>query len=88
MFLVTGGFGVGALLVLFVFIFMVGVGELGHSVVSPAQKSAASAPTQPGPAPNPAPNTASPAVPSTTGQAPAPADPNTKKAPTQGQQQK
>jgi hypothetical protein len=89
--LVAAGFGVGALAVLFGFVFLVGIGDLGHNAPSPATpaaQSAASAPAAPGPAPNPAPNTAAPAVPETTGHGPAPANPATPKAPTQGQTQK
>lgn len=82
MFVWVSGFGIGALLMLFGFVFLVGIGQLGHTPVSgpgtPAAQSAATAPTQPGPAPKPAPNTAGPTVPSTTGQAPAPAQPETK----------
>jgi hypothetical protein len=84
LFVWASGFGIGALLVLFGFLFLIGIGQIGHGTTSgptaatPAGQSAATAPTQPGPAPNPAPNTAAPAVPSTTGQAPAPAQPETK----------
>jgi hypothetical protein len=87
-FLITAGFGIGALVILFAFVFLIGIGDVGqtaNTAATPAAKSAANAPMAPGPAPNPAPNTASPAVPSTTGQAPAPANPNTPKAQTQGQ---
>jgi hypothetical protein len=105
MFLVAAGFGIGALIVLFGFVFLVGIGDLGHATISgpastaqssagaaapatPAAKSAANAPAAPGPAPKPAPNTAAPVVPSTTtGQAPAPANPKTPRAPTSAQQQ-
>jgi hypothetical protein len=85
MFVWVSGFGIGAMLVLFGFVFLIGIGQLGPgttsgpSAATPAGQSASTAPTQPGPAPNPAPNTAAPAVPSsTTGQAPAPAQPETK----------
>ena len=67
-----------------------GIGEVGNSPASgptAAAQSAATAPTAPGPAPNPAPNTAGRTVPQTTGQAPAPANPGTPKAPTAQQQQ-
>jgi len=87
--LVGGGFGIGALVVLFGFVFLVGIDDLGHNAPSPATpaaQSAATAPAAPGPAPKPSPNTAAPAVPETTGHAPAPANPNTPRAPTQGQQ--
>ena len=90
LFLLASGFGIGALVILAAFTVLIGVGELGqHSVspATPAAQSAANAPTAPGPAPKPAPNTAGPAVPSTTGQAPAPANPNTPQAPTAQQQQ-
>jgi len=83
--LMAGGFGIGALAVLFGFVFLVGIGDLGHNAPSPATpaaQSAASALAAPGPAPKPAPNTAGSAVPETSGQAPAPAKPNTPKAPT------
>jgi hypothetical protein len=89
--LMGAGFGIGALVVLFGFIFLVGIGDLGHtgaSPATPAAQSAANAPVAPGPAPKPAPNTSGPAVRETTGQAPAPANPSTPRAPTQAQQQK
>src|SRR5512141_2195014 len=83
LFVLASGFGIGALAVLFGFLFLVGIGQVGHSTTSgPAAQSAATAPAAPGPAPNPAPNTAGRAVPQTTGQAPAPANPGTAKAPT------
>jgi predicted lipid-binding transport protein (Tim44 family) len=100
LFLWVSGFGIGALIVLFGFVFLIGIGQLGHETISgpgssqpsaantaatPAAKSASNAPAAPGPAPKPAPNTAAPAVPETSGQAPAPANPNTPRAPTQGQ---
>jgi hypothetical protein len=84
LFVWVSGFGIGAMLILFGFVFLIGIGQLGHSTTpgpsaaTPAGQSASTAPAQPGPAPNPAPNTAAPAVPSTTGQAPAPAQPETK----------
>jgi hypothetical protein len=83
LFLWVSGFGIGALIVLFGFLFLVGISTLGHETtsglgpVTPAGQSAADQPTVPSPAPNPAPNKAAPAVPSTTGQAPAPANPST-----------
>lgn len=89
LFVLASGFGIGALVILFGFVFLIGVGDLGHSTASgptPAAQSTATAPTAPGPAPNPAPNTGGRTVPQTTGQAPAPANPNTPKAPTQQQQ--
>ena len=100
LFLWVSGFGIGALIILFGFVFLVGIGELGHRTISgpgstqpaastaatPAAKSAANAPAAPGPAPKPAPNTAAPAVPETSGQAPAPANPKTPRAATQSQQ--
>jgi hypothetical protein len=91
LFLLASGFGIGALVVLAGFVFLVAVGELGHSTTSgptAAAQSSATAPAAPGPAPNPAPNTAGRSVPETTGQAPAPANPDTPKAPTQQQQQR
>ena len=91
LFLLASGFGIGALVILFGFVFLVGIGGLGHNTASgptAAAQSAATAPAAPGPAPNPAPNTGGRTVPETTGQAPAPANPNTPKAPTQGQQKK
>ena len=91
LFLLASGFGIGALVILFGFVFLVGIGGLGHNTASgptPAAQSAATAPAAPGPAPNPAPNTGGRTVPETTGQAPAPANPNTPKAPTQQQQRK
>lgn len=89
LFLLASGFGIGALVVLAGFVFLVGIGDLGQQTASgptPAAQSAATAPASPGPAPNPAPNTGGGTVPETTGQAPAPANPNTPKAPTQGEQ--
>jgi hypothetical protein len=91
LFVLASGFGIGALVILAAFAFLIGIGDLGQHGVSPATpatKSAANAPAAPGPAPKPAPNTAAPAVPSTTGQAPAPANPQTPKAPTVQQQNK
>jgi hypothetical protein len=84
----ASGFGIGALVILFGFVFLVGIGDLGHTTASgptAATQSQATAPAAPGPAPNPVPNTAGRAVPQTTGQAPAPADPGTPRAPNQGQ---
>ena len=88
LFIWASGFGIGALIVLFGFLFLVGIGEFGHTTApgpTAAAQSAATAPAAPGPAPNPAPNTAGRAVPETTGQAPAPANPDTPRAPTQQQ---
>ncbi len=83
LFVLASGFGIGALVMLFGFLFLIGIGQVGHPTTSgPAAQSAATAPAAPGPAPNPAPNTAGRAVPETTGQAPAPASPGTPKAPT------
>jgi len=85
LFLLASGFGVGALVILFGFVFLVGIGQLGHTATSSptaASQSAATAPVAPGPAPNPAPNTGGRTAPQTTGQAPAPANPDTPKAPT------
>jgi hypothetical protein len=66
LFLVAGGFGIGALVVLFGFVFLLGIGAVGHDPAStPAQMAAA--PATPGAAPRPAPQSA-PAE--TTGQAP------------------
>jgi hypothetical protein len=90
LFLLASGFGIGALVILFAFVFLIGIGDLGRNTPSgptAAGQSAATAPAAPGPAPNPAPNTGGGTVPETTGQAPAPANPNTPRAPTQGQQQ-
>jgi hypothetical protein len=90
LFVLASGFGIGALAMLFGFVFLVGIGQLGHPATSGATaavQSAATAPVAPGPAPNPAPNTAGRTVPETTGQAPAPANPSTPKAPTAQQQQ-
>ena len=89
LFVLASGFGIGALVILAAFAFLIGIGDLGQHATTPATpaaQSAANAPAAPGPAPKPAPNTAAPAVPSTTGQAPAPANPQTPKAPTQQQQ--
>lgn len=85
LFLVASGFGIGALVVLFAFTFLIGVGDLGNKAVtpaSPAAQSAANQPTSPGPAPNPSPNTGGSTVPETTGQAPAPANAATPRATT------
>ena len=83
LFVLASGFGIGALVMLFGFLFLIGIGQVGHPTTSgPAAHSAATAPAAPGPAPHPAPNTAGRAVPETTGQAPAPANPGTPKAPT------
>ena len=83
LFVLASGFGIGALVMLFGFLFLIGIGQVGHPTTSgPAAQSAATAPAAPGPAPNPAPNTAGSTVPQTTGQAPAPANPDTPKAPT------
>jgi hypothetical protein len=86
LFVLASGFGIGALAMLFGFVFLVGIGQLGHPATS-GPTAAATAPVAPGPAPNPAPNTAGRTVPETTGQAPAPANPSTPKAPTAQQQQ-
>jgi hypothetical protein len=86
----ASGFGIGALIVLFGFVFLVGIGDIGHNAVTPATpaaQSAANAPAAPGPAPKPVPNTSGSAVPETTGQAPAPASSSTPKAPTAQQLQ-
>src|SRR6267154_6205558 len=86
LFVLASGFGIGALVMLFGFLFLIGIGQVGHPVASgptAAAQSAATAPAAPGPAPNPAPNTAGRAVPETTGQAPAPASADTPRAPTQ-----
>src|SRR4051794_33850228 len=80
LFVLASGFGIGALVILAAFAFLIGIGDLGQHANTPATQSAANAPAAPGPAPKPAPNTAAPAVPSTTGQAPAPANPQTPKA--------
>jgi hypothetical protein len=86
----ASGFGIGALVILFAFVFLVGIGQIGHPTTSgptAASQSAATAPVAPGPAPSPAPNTGGKTAPQTTGQAPAPANPGTPKAPTAQQQQ-
>ena len=82
----AAGFGMGALVVLAAFMLLIGLGDVRHDTVSPAGQSATNAPTAPGPSPTPSPNTASGAVPETTGQAPAPANPETKAEPTLKQQ--
>ena len=90
LFLLASGFGIGALVVLGGFVFLVGIGDLGHnaspSPATPAAQSAANAPAAPGPAPKPAPSTAGSASPETTGRAPAPADVKTPRAQTEQQQ--
>lgn len=86
MFLVASGFGIGALLVLGAFLFLIGVGAVDHEAISPATpaaQSAANAPTAPGSAPN----TGGSTVRETTGSAPAPANADTPKTPTASQQQ-
>ena len=72
LFLWASGFGIGALLVLGGFIFLVGVGTLGHDPASaPAAQSAAQAPGTPAPrTPNPPQTTGQASQPETTGQAP------------------
>ena len=60
LFLLASGFGIGALVILFFFVFLIGNGGVGHIATSgppAAQQSAATAPAAPGPAPNPEPNT-------------------------------
>ena len=60
LFLLASGFGIGALAILFAFVFLIGIGGVGHIATSgptAAQQSAATAPAAPGPAPNPEPNT-------------------------------
>ena len=89
-FLVASGFGIGSLLLLGAFLYLIGVGAIDHEAVSPATpaaQSAANAPTAPGPAPKPAPNTGGSTVRETTGSAPAPANADTPQAPTTSQQQ-
>ncbi len=88
LFLVAGGFGLGAIVVLGAFVFLIGIGAIPHDSVSPATpaaQSAAHAPAARGPAPQAAPKTAGktagPAV-ETTGQAPAAAQPDTPRATT------
>lgn len=90
LFMLASGFGIGALVVLGAFMFLIGVGGVNqHSMTpatGPAAQSTANASAAPGPAPLPAPNTGGNAsTPTTTGQAPAPADPQTPRAPTQQQ---
>ena len=54
MFVLASGFGIGALVVLFGFLFLVGIGDIGHPTTSgptAAAQSAATAPVAPGPAP-------------------------------------
>src|SRR4029079_12533808 len=75
LFVFAAGFGSASLIVLFGFVFLVVIGDIGHNAVTPATQSAANAPAAPGPAPKPVPNTAGAAVPETTGKAPAPATP-------------
>jgi hypothetical protein len=89
LFLWASGFGIGALLVLGGFIFLVGIGTLGHDPASApaaqsAAQSAAQAPATPAPkAPSPPQTTGQASQPETTGQAPkgepdkAPAQPAT-----------
>ena len=60
LFLLASGFGIGALVILFAFVFLIGIGGVGHNATSgptAAQQSAATAPAAPRPAPNPEPNT-------------------------------
>ena len=80
LFLLASGFGIGALVILFFFVFLIGNGGVGHIATSgptAAQQSAATAPAAPRPAPNPEPNTGGGTVPETT---PAPANPSTPRA--------
>jgi len=56
LFLLASGFGIGALVVLAGFVFLVGIGDLGHnssSPATPAAQSAANAPAAPGLGPAP-----------------------------------
>jgi len=71
LFLWASGFGLGALVVLFGFLVLIGIGELGQNSASsktPATQSAANAPAAPGPSPRAAPQTGT--APETSGQAP------------------
>jgi hypothetical protein len=90
LFVWASGFGLGALIVLFAFMFLIGIGQVHQSSTTPAAgpagQSAASTPPAPGPAPNPAPNTAGPAASETTGGAAAPANQNTQRTPQERQQ--
>jgi hypothetical protein len=71
LFLWASGFGVGALLVLGGFIFLVGIGTLGHDPANaPAAQSAAQSPATPAPKTSSPSPTTSPSQ--TTGQAPQP----------------
>ena len=82
MFLWASGFGIGALLVIFAFVFLVGIGQLGHPSISgpsAAGQSASTAPAAPGPAPKPAPQTG---LKTDSAQPPAPAQETTGRAPT------
>ena len=54
LFLLASGFGIGALVILFAFVFLIGIGGVGHIATSgptAAQQSAATAPAAPGPRP-------------------------------------
>jgi hypothetical protein len=66
LFIWASGFGVGAILILFAFVFLIGVGEMGRST-APGPVAASQ------PATAPAPNTAGRTAPETTGRAAAPA---------------
>jgi hypothetical protein len=80
LFLWASGFGVGALLVLGGFVFLVGIGAVGHDASqTPAAQSAASAPAAPGQ--GTAPQASRPA--GTTGQASQPAHSGTAPQPRQ-----
>jgi hypothetical protein len=72
LFLWASGFGIGALLVLGGFIFLVDIGTLGHDPASaPVAQSAAQAPPTPAPqTSSPPPTTGQASQPETTGQAP------------------
>jgi hypothetical protein len=77
LFLWVSGFGIGALLMLGAFIFLVGIGTLGHNPANPpAAQSAAQAPGTPAPQTSNRQQTtgqaSQPAQPETTGQAPKP----------------
>jgi len=76
LFIWASGFGVGAILILFAFVFLIGVGEMGRST-APGPVAASQ------PATAPAPNTAGRTAPETTGRAAAPASPDTPPAPAQ-----
>jgi hypothetical protein len=90
LFVWASGFGIGALLVLAAFVFLIGVGEVGqhaNSPATPAGQSAANAPVAPGPRAQVCAKHRGPSRARDHRQRAAPAQPSTPRAPTKEQQQ-